>query len=241
MNSSQSASLQSRIDQLGRTRPDVVLIAPYMVYLVLLGLVNVVPPTWLPVAHAIRGVGALSVVWLFRKHLPPWGRPHWMIAILGGFFAAWLWYQGQYIFNGLGLGGRLPLYPGELIVVDPRDALGAQGLFWTTVVLKIGVAVTAVPIVEELLWRAFLLRALINWNEFERLPLGKFTLISFLGTSLLSTLQHPDNWAVSIPCWFLFNALFYWTRSILCLVLVHGLTNLVLYIHVVRVGDWAFW
>ncbi|MFH1747747.1 MAG: CAAX prenyl protease-related protein [Planctomycetota bacterium] len=230
-----------RIDELGRTRPDVVLMAPYMVYLLLLGLVSLLPPTWHWLAISLRGVGALYVVWLLRRHLPPWGRPYWLIAIPAGFFAAWLWYAGQYMFEGLGLGGRLPLYPGELEVVDPRDALGSYKLFWATTSLRVTVAITVVPVVEELFWRAFLLRALINWHDFDRIPLGKFAWISFLGTSLLSTLQHPDNWAVSILCWLFYNALFCWTRSILCLVIVHGITNLVLYFHVVRVGDWSFW
>lgn len=231
----------ARIDELGRTRPDIVLVAPYMAYLVLLGLVSIVPPTWQAGAIVLRGVGSLWVVWLLRKHLPPWGQPRWLIAIPAGFFAAGLWYVGQYLFDGIGLGGRLPLYPGEKVLVDPRDALGAYKLFWATAGLRIAVAITAVPIVEELFWRAFLLRAMINWHDFDRIPLGKFTWISFLGTSLLSTLQHPDNWAVSILCWLFYNALFCWTRSILCLIIVHAITNLVLYMHVMRVGDWAFW
>lgn len=234
-------SWSKRIDDLGRSRPDIVLMAPYMAYLVLLGLVSVVPPTWEVAAITLRGVGSLGLVWLFRKHLPPWGKPLWIIAIPAGLFAAWLWYVGQYWFDGLGLGDRLPMYPGEKVVVDPRDALGACKLFQVTVALRIGVAVTAVPVVEELFWRAFLLRALIDWHYFQRVPLGQFTWVSFVGTALLSTMQHPDNWAVSIFCWFFYNALFCWTRSILCLVITHGVTNLILYIYVVRVDDWAFW
>jgi len=212
-----------------------------MAYLLLLGLTRLVPPTWLPAAHAVRGVGPLLLVWLLRRHLPPWGRPHWPLAVVAGFLAAGLWYYGQYVFDAIGLGGRLPIYPGEKTLIDPRDALGTGRLFWAAVILKIAVAVTAVPVVEELFWRAFLLRALISWSHFERVALGQFGWLSFLGTSLLSTLQHPDNWAVSILCWLLYNALFCWTRSLLCLMLVHAITNLALYIHVVRVDDWAFW
>jgi membrane protease YdiL (CAAX protease family) len=238
---SNSPRAPSRLDPLWRSRPDIVLMAPYMTYLLLLALVRVVPAEWEWAAIAIRGVGALWVCWLVRKHLPPWGAPRWLIAIPAGFLAAWLWYVGQYVFDDFGWGGRLPLFPGAKVVVDPRDALGSTELFWGTVVLRIGVACTAVPIVEELFWRAFLLRALISWSDFERVPLGRFTWFSFVGTALLSTLQHPDNWAVSILCWFFYNALFYWTRSILCLVIVHAVTNFVLYLHVVRVDDWAFW
>jgi CAAX prenyl protease-like protein len=231
----------ARIDRFGRQRPDIVIIAPYMVYLAALSLVAIVPPAWEWAAIALRGVAALAVVWLLRKHLPPWGQAYWPIAVVAGFFAAWLWYVGEYGFDAFGLGGRLPIYPGTKTTIDPRDALGANGLFWVTAVLRVTVACTAVPLVEELFWRAFVLRALINWADFERVPLAQFTWVSFIGSAVLSTFQHPDNWGVSILCWLFYNAMFYWTRSLLCLVIIHGITNLVLYFHVLRVDDWAFW
>ena len=233
--------LQAAIDRIGAARPDVVLMAPFMAYLLLLGLTHALPATWQPATIAFRGAGALVVAWLLRRHLPPWGKPHWLIAIVGGTLAAWGWVAGQVFFDDLGLPGRLPLYPGDKVAVDPRDALGAGNLFWGTWWLRMTVACTAVPVVEEIFWRAFMLRILIDWQNFERVPLGQFTWISFLGTSLLSTFQHPDNWAVSVLCWMAFNAVFYWTRSILCLVLLHGITNLILYLIVLRVGDWSHW
>jgi CAAX prenyl protease-like protein len=238
---SRARALALRADEIGRNRPDLVLILPYMGYLLLLGLVGLVPAQWEWAAIVVRGVGSLAVVYAFRRHLPALGRPYWLIAVAGGVLAAWLWYAGQYAFDAWGLGGRLPLYPGRKEVVDPRDLLGAGRLFWATAVLRVAVAVTAVPVVEELFWRGFMLRALLNWNDFERVPAGTFGWTAFIGTALLSTLQHPDNWGVSIVCWLFYNALFYWKRSLACLMLVHGLTNLVLYFYVLRVGDWAFW
>jgi len=38
-----------------------------------------------------------------------------------------------------------------------------------------------------------------------------------------------------------FNALFYWRPSVLFLIIVHGVTNLALYVYVVEAGDWMFW
>jgi CAAX prenyl protease-like protein len=122
------------------------------------------------------------------------------------------------------------------VVLSSGQPLGEGVLFWANSLTRIAVAITAVPVVEEIFWRAFLLRALIDWNNFEKLPLGAFTWMSFLGTALLSTVQHPDTWVVSIFCWFAFNGLMYWTRSLLCLVICHGVTNLVLYAWVLFVG-----
>ncbi len=234
------AEWQSRLDALGAARPDVPLLAPYLTYLVLLGAKDALPVEWQPVAIALRGLVSLAVVWMFRRSLPPWGRPHVALAAAIGFACAWGWIAGQYLFDDIGLGGRLPLFPGEKSPIDPRVALGADNLFWTTWGLRLAVATTAVPVVEELFWRAFLLRAFVRWGDFQRVPLGQFTLWSFVLTSALSTLQHPDNWMVSILCWMAFNALFYWKRSVLFLVLIHAFTNLCLYVMALRIGDWSF-
>ncbi|TWT45677.1 CAAX amino terminal protease self- immunity [Phycisphaerae bacterium RAS1] len=232
---------RNRWEALASARPDVVLMGPFLVYLALLSLKDLVPVEWLPIAAAMRGVGSLAVVWVFRRYLPPWGRPHLLIALPAGLFAAWGWMAGQYLFDDLGLGGRLPVFPGTKEWIDPRDTLGAGKLFWTAASMRILVACTAVPLVEELFWRAFMLRALVDWHHFDRLPLGAFAWRAMLLSSVLSTLQHPDNWGVSILCWLFFNALFYRTRSVLCLVIVHAVTNLALYLHVLRVGEWSFW
>jgi CAAX prenyl protease-like protein len=212
-----------------------------MAYIALLGLTYAVPPVWQPVTIAVRGAVSIGVVWLVRRQLPPWGAACWPIAVAGGIMIGWGWVVGQDVFDQLGLGGRLPLMPGEKAPIDPRTALGASTLFWWTWWLRMIVACTAVPVVEEIFWRAFLLRALIDWHHFERVPLGRFTWVAFLGTSLISTLQHPDNWGVSVLCWMAFNGVFYWTRSLLCAILLHGFTNLVLYFMVLRVADWSFW
>lgn len=239
------------LDRVLADRPDIALMAPMLVYLALLALRDSVIPyeqRWL--ASLIRGLGGLAVVWLVRRHLPPWGRAHWLLAAACGIGVAAGWYYGQYLFNALGVPHRLPLplFGGEFELVDPRDKLGTGGLFWSTVVTRIVVASTTVAVVEELFWRAFLLRALIRWADFEQVPLGAFTWRSFLISSLLSTLEHPDNWAVSIPCWFAFNGLMYWKKSILFLVLVHGFTNLFLYVWVIlntvcwnNPSAWMFW
>ncbi len=236
-------SFQDRVDHLAGDRPDLALMAPYLVYLLLLSLRDQFPDhlNWL--AALLRGVGSLWVCWLLRKHFPPWGKPYWLIAIVAGAACAAGWAAGQHLFNQLGWPARLPLplFPGTPTITNPLEKFGDDLLGWTTIWLRIGVAVTAVPIVEELFWRAFLLRAMIRWNDYEKVPLGTFTWFSFLGTSLISTLQHPDNWMVSILCWMAFNGLMYWTRSVLCLVLVHAFTNLFLYAYMVLWRDWMFW
>lgn len=237
------------LDRVLRDRPDYVLMGPYLLYLALLGLLQFrdsIGEEWVWVLHVLRGGVTLGFVWMIRRHFPPWGRAHVSLALLAGVACAALWVGGQHLFDSLGVPRRLPLplFPGEPDSpekINPFNTLGSGWVAWTTIITRIATACTAVPIVEELFWRSFLLRALIDWNSFEKVPLGKFTWLSFLGTSLISTIQHPDNWLVSVFCWFAFNGLMYWKKSVLFLVFVHAFTNLVLYVYVVWRGDWIFW
>jgi CAAX prenyl protease-like protein len=231
------------VDRLVRAQPEAVLMGPFMVYLLLMMPMEFFPKQLMPIPIALRGIGGLWAVWLVRRHLPAIGRPHVLLAIVFGTLAAAGWVAGQHAFNHLvssaGVAGksfffRIPE------AVDPRIGLTGAS-WWSQAVLRISVAMITVPIVEELFWRGFMLRAFIDWNRWARVPLGTFTWFSFLGTSLVSIAQHPSNWLVSIFCWMLFNGLFYWKRSLLFLILVHGITNLVLYVYVIIYGDWMFW
>ena len=239
------------VTDLVRAAPQAPLMAPFMVYLLLLLLDDVFPPPWIAVSWVIRAGVAAWTAWIFRKHYPPFGKAHWGWAIPVGPFAAWGWVYGQRFFDALGLGGVLS--PMSLfsdtpsLLAEPpapflaRELITSDTAFWTHVMVKLGYSSTVVPLVEELFWRAFLLRALIHWDHFDEVPLGKFALFSFFGTALLSTFEHPANWGVSILCWLLYNGLFCWKRSILCLIVTHGITNLALYAYVVYSGDWRFW
>lgn len=236
-----------------RAEPKAPLMAPFMAYLLLMLLDGIFPIAWQPLSIIIHMAATGWVVWVFRNHYPPWGSSRLVIGVIAGVIAAGLWVFGQHLFDRIPLGDHqlgdsltvtwkapfLTLVRPEAL--DPHSKYGDGFLFWSHVILKICRAVLLVPIVEELFWRGFLLRALVRWDWFDKVPWGSFSWRAFLGTSLLSVMQHPGNWGVSIVCWMLYNALFYWTKSLRCLMLTHAVTNLVLYVYVVRTGDWRFW
>jgi len=244
-NLSRDASRPAWVVRLAAARPDIVWVAPFMGYLLLLGLQDLLPREYMPVAIALRGVGGLWLFWIFRHYFMPLGKAHWPIALFAGVLVAAGWVAGQHWLNGIhlgekSLGGRLFLFPGIPDDEYPFADISALSRY-SQIVLRITVAVITVPIVEEIFWRGFMLRALISWDRFEHVPLGRFTWFSFLGTALLSMFQHPDNWGVSIFCWFAYNGLFYWTKSLRCLMITHGVTNLALYLYVLAAEDWLFW
>ena len=100
-------------------------------------------------------------------------------------------------------------------------------------------AVLVVPLMEELFWRSFLLRYLID-NNFEKVRIGTFTWASFLFTVVLFGLEHNYIYA-GIMAGVVYNLILYKTRSLAQCVLAHAVTNLALAIYVIFTGKWQFW
>ena len=104
---------------------------------------------------------------------------------------------------------------------------------------RIAGAVLVVPLMEELFWRSFLIRYIIDKN-FDSVRMGTFTWASFLITAVLFGFEH--NYILAgIMAGVFYNLLLYKTRSLAQCVLAHAVTNLALAIYVVSTGKWQFW
>lgn len=107
------------------------------------------------------------------------------------------------------------------------------------IMFRICGAVLVVPLMEELFWRSFLIRYIIDKN-YERVSIGAFTWGSFLLTVVFFGLEHNYVYA-GIMAGVFFNLVLYRTRSIAQCVLSHAVTNLALAVYVVSTGKWQFW
>jgi len=117
--------------------------------------------------------------------------------------------------------------------------LAGEGFGTLLAVIRIFGAVVVVPVMEELFWRSFLLRYLIS-PHFESVPLGSFTLFSFLGTVVLFGLEH-NLWFAGILAGGAYTILLYWTRRLWPSIIAHAVTNLGLGIHVLVTHEWIWW
>ena len=106
-------------------------------------------------------------------------------------------------------------------------------------VFRIAGAVLVVPIMEELFWRSFLIRYIIDKN-FDTVQTGTFTWASFLFTVALFGLEHNYFYA-GVMAGGIYNLLLYRTRSLAQCILAHAVTNLALAVYVVVTGKWQFW
>lgn len=110
-----------------------------------------------------------------------------------------------------------------------------------TVLSRFARLVIVVPLVEEIFWRGFLMRYLINEN-FTSIAFGAFTRLSFFGVALMSMLEHqPTDYIAAIIYALLINTVAVKTRSLFACVVCHAVTNLGLGIYIMHTGQWGFW
>ncbi|HUK99606.1 MAG TPA: CAAX prenyl protease-related protein [Nitrospirota bacterium] len=100
-------------------------------------------------------------------------------------------------------------------------------------------AVIVVPIMEEIFWRSFLIRYLIDPN-FTRVPIGQFTWSSFVISSVLFGLEH-NLFLAGMMAGVAYNLLLYYSRSLSKCIIAHAVSNLALCIYVLLTGKWFFW
>lgn len=121
---------------------------------------------------------------------------------------------------------------------DP-GALHDEALRFIVTLFRIAGAVVVVPVMEELFWRSFLIRYMID-KDFESVPVGTFTWGSFLVTALLFGTEHHYIIA-GVMAGVAYNLVVYRTRSLAQCVLAHSVTNLALAIYVISTQKWHFW
>lgn len=186
------------------------------------------PRYWVCPLQALVG-GILLIRWWpeykLRRPARAW------FAILIGVIALILWVAPQ---EFLGVAARRDGF-------DP-GYFGTEG--WPYAVntgLRFVRLVIIVPLVEEIFWRGFLLRYLID-DDFLDVPFGAFSWKSFGVVTAGFMVEHSFlDWPAAIVTGMLFNAVAYYTRSLSACVLTHAVTNLLLGLYVLRTGQWGFW
>jgi len=122
---------------------------------------------------------------------------------------------------------------------DPYALGGSKAAAMGLIGVRLFGSSLVVPVMEELFWRSFLMRYLIN-PDFRSVPLASFSWYSFLGVALLFGLEHHQVLA-GIIAGLLYGLLFIRQKNLKGVILAHAVTNLGLGVYVVLTGSWTFW
>lgn len=101
-------------------------------------------------------------------------------------------------------------------------------------------AVLIVPVVEELFWRAWLMRWLIN-PDFQKVRLGTYAPVAFWVTAILFASEHGPYWDVGLITGIIYNLWMIRTRSVADCILMHAATNAILSGYVIATSQWQYW
>lgn len=95
-------------------------------------------------------------------------------------------------------------------------------------------------VVEELFTRSFLMRFIINPNNWQKISIGKYTLFSFLITVLFFGLSHK-RWIAGLVIGIILNLYLYKRKDIFSCIQAHAWANLILSVYVIVSSSWYFW
>lgn len=219
-------------------------VAPMAAYVLISSLEGQLPhgpsgtphPTWYPLAYAAKAAIVALLIYLGRstwRDLRPWpSRPvDWALSVGLGLAvtAAWVGLDGLY--PRFGATGSRESFDPTVMPPVPRAAFIA--------VRMLGL-VALVPLFEELFWRSFLNRLVIDPDDFRRVPVGRVTLASALVTSVAFAAIHPE-WLPALLTGLAWAWLLRRTGGVGACVISHAVANLALGIYVLSTGSWRFW
>jgi CAAX prenyl protease-like protein len=226
-------------------QPALPYILPFAIFMVFTGLTGYVPAgmAWVyPLKTVVVGI-LLIGFWRFypeiRSKAPDARAPaeitgiaSFLLAVVVGFVVFAIWILPDR------LGVVIPSFS-ESSVFNPYNQFQSTGWIICWIGFRLFGSSVVVPVMEELFWRSFLIRYLIE-PDFKRVPIGAFSWLSFGVTVLLFGVEH-HRWLVGIIAGIIYNLLLYRTKSIFACILAHAITNLVLGIYVLVAHQWGYW
>jgi CAAX prenyl protease-like protein len=141
----------------------------------------------------------------------------------------WPGYRGHWVFTNSIMG--------EVSSSAP-EAVRSNPVF---IGFRLAGCVLLVPVVEELFWRGWLVRWIIDGQDFRKVPLGAYTALSFWAGSLLFASEHGPFWDVGLIAGAAYNWWMMRTRNLADCILAHAVTNGCLSIYVLASGQWQYW
>jgi CAAX prenyl protease-like protein len=212
-------------------------VAPFAAFIAFMALDKVVPVSG-EILYPARVIVVTAVLFFFSRSVIDFRVKHaaGTIALGVAVFVIWvgpdvLWphYRTFWLFTNSLLGS-----------VQSSAPAGARSNIRFIAFRSAGCVLLA-PVIEELFWRGWLARWLIDSEDFRRLPLGAYTASSFWIGSLLFASEHGPFWEVGLIAGVAYNWWMCRTKSLGDCILAHVVTNGCLSMYVLATGQWQYW
>lgn len=208
------------------------------------------PEQW---QYPIQSLICISLLIYFRKNYTlKWSGGVYLGALMGVVGIAF-WILPTQLHSWLGLEGEqegvlkcLGVMPRD-DGFNPQDLAdkfgGSQLAYWSSLIMRLFRAVVVVALVEEIFWRGFLMRFLLDMDrDYWKVPFGKPAWVSYVVVTLAFMLIHQP---VDYLGAFIFGSLMYWvavrTKSLLACVVMHGVANLIMGWYAITFEKFGLW
>src|SRR5215469_2029810 len=204
-------------------------VVPFLIYIGMIALP--LPPG---ILFPVRFVLVLSSILYFsRPYLSL--KPSQPLASIGVGIAVFLIWIGPDVLFGPSYRHSPIFFSGPQSSLNPT--LQHNYVFLTFRVLS---SIVTVPILEELFWRGWLMRWLID-QEFLKVPLGTYKAAAFWLVAILFASEHGSYWDVGLLTGVIYNFWVIRTKNLADCILAHSVTNAVLAYYVLAAGQWNYW
>jgi CAAX prenyl protease-like protein len=178
--------------------------------------------------YPARVLAAAGVLWVVRRDLGAlrWTWSWQALAIGAGTFLLWMGLERSTTADA---GSTLSA---GLAMLSPAGANA-----WLA--FRVFGSVVTVPLAEELAFRGYLTRRLIS-DDFESVPAGRFTWVSFLVSSSLFGALH-GRWFAGTLAGMLYALALYRRGELTDAVLAHATTNTLIAVYVLTTASWSLW
>jgi hypothetical protein len=210
-------------------------IAPFVGFVVILGFEHALglPLVW---SYAVRLVAVSLLMAMFSLPYLSF-RPRAPLASIGIGIAVFLIWIGPDALLGY---RHFWLFENSLIVSAVTSITPGLKTNVPFLVVRILGTSIVVPIVEELFWRGWLMRWLIDKN-FLKVPLGQYVPSAFWIVAVLFASEHGPFWEVGLAAGIIYNWWIIRTKNLADCILAHAVTNAVLAAYVIKAGQWQYW
>lgn len=217
--------------------PTLTYIAPFVAFIAVMSIEKAtgLPTAWM---YSFRVLATTAVLLAFSRQqlaAPP-TRLLLSAALGAAVFALWVGpdvifgpgYRHSWVFQNALTGAAASSIPA-----------GLKHSFWF-LALRTASCTLLVPPVEELFWRGWLMRWIVN-SDFRKIPLGTYQASAFWLVALMFAAEHGPYWEVGLATGIIYNWWMVRTRNLADCIVAHAVTNGLLSAYILSSGQFQYW
>lgn len=188
-------------------------------------------------SQAVRFFTVLIALAIFSRGLLRTRPSGFLGSVLLGIAVFFLWIGPDALFPGY---RNSMLFSNSLVGHAQGATLPAEKTDIIFLVFRVLGSVVTIPIIEELFWRGWMMRWLID-RQFTRVPIGTYHVEAFWIVALLFASEHGSYWDVGLITGAIYNWWAIRTKNLTDCIIAHAVTNACLAAYVIGWGKWQYW